>query len=88
MKFTKPAIVAAAVGIAFASSAASAARITTADCVKAASEVASAIDANQQSANLKAAKAEQSAGRYFCQSGMFGKGVEHYNQALSLLNQK
>jgi len=87
MSFLKTAAAATLV-IAFGATAASAAQVNTSNCIKAAGEVRAAIDANQASPNLKAAKAEQSAGSYFCQSGLFAKGVDHYNQALTLLAQK
>jgi hypothetical protein len=88
MSFVKTAAVATAMVIALGATAASAAQINTSTCIKAAGDVRAAIEANQQSTNLKAAKAEQSAGSYFCQSGLFAKGVDHYNQALTLLAQK
>ncbi len=86
MTFVKSTLAVAALSAALTASAASAATsVTTADCVKLSGEVATAIDANQASANLKQAKDERSAGNYYCGSGMFAKGVEHYNQALTLL---
>jgi hypothetical protein len=90
MTFTKYTLGAAAVVLALGATAAGAAteRVTTSDCIKAAGQVRAAIDANQQSANLKEAKQQQTAGSYYCQSGMFAKGVGFYNQALTLLAQK
>jgi hypothetical protein len=90
MSFTKYTLGAAAVVFVLGATAASAVteRVTTADCIKAAGQVRAAIEANQQSTNLKAAKQQQTAGSYYCQSGMFAKGVDFYNQALTLLAQK
>ncbi len=88
MTFVKSAAAVAAIALTLGATAASADRVNTGTCIKMASQVAAAIDASQQSTNLKAAKAEQSAGSYFCQSGMYEKGVGHYNQALTLLAQK
>lgn len=87
MKFTKTVIAAAVLATAFGVTAASAAPNTT-ECIKMAGQVRQAIEANGSSANLKAAKAEQSAGRYFCLSGVYDKGVAHYQAALDLLGAK
>jgi len=87
MKFAKPVFAAAALALVFGATAASATP-STSDCVKMAGQVSQAIDANGTSANLKAAKAERNAGRYYCLSGVFDKGVAHYQAALDLLGAK
>jgi hypothetical protein len=88
MNFVKSTLAIAAVSVGFIATGASAQEPSTADCIKAAHEVSQAIKANQNSANLRAAKAEQSAGQHFCMSALYGRGVEHYKAALDLLGQK
>jgi hypothetical protein len=88
MKFATTAAAIAVIGLVSASSAAFAAQANTSTCIKLQGQVAEAISANQESPNLKAAKAEQSAGSYYCQSLVYDKGVEHYQQALTILAQK
>jgi len=88
MSFTKYTLAAVIVAFGATAAGASTERLTTADCIKAAGQVRAAIEANQQSSNLKAAKQQQTAGNYYCHSGMFAKGVDFYNQALTLLAQK
>ena len=55
------------------------------DCVKIADQVNQALAANPQSANHEAAVKEKLYGRGFCANGLYGHGIEHYEQALKLL---
>jgi hypothetical protein len=54
-------------------------------CVKIADQVSQALAANPQSANHEAAVKEELYGRGFCTNGLYGHGIEHYEQALKLL---
>jgi len=60
----------------------------TIGCLHLSKQVASALEANQRSPNYKAAADEQSAGRTYCQSGVYTLGVAHYEKALSYLGQQ
>jgi hypothetical protein len=60
----------------------------TIGCLHLSKQVASALEANQQSPNYKAAADEQSAGRQFCLSGVYTLGVAHYEKALNYLGQQ
>jgi hypothetical protein len=60
----------------------------TIGCLHLSKQVASALEANQQSPNYKAAADEQSAGRQYCLSGVFTLGMAHYEKALSYLGQQ
>jgi len=57
-------------------------------CLHLSKEVAGALEANQQSPNYRAAADEQSAGRQYCQSGVYTLGVAHYEKALGYLGQQ
>jgi hypothetical protein len=78
----------AVTALAFGATAANAQGANTITCIKMQKQVSAALDANQSSANLKAAKDEQKAGSYFCQSQVYDKGVAHYQAALDLLGAK
>ena len=65
-------------------SAAEAANLTS--CAEQARQVRTALDANQQSPNLTDAQKEQRYGREFCNGGFYQKGLDHYAQALKLLD--
>jgi hypothetical protein len=78
----------AVAAVAFGATAANAQGPNTGTCIKMQKQVSAALDANQSSANLKAAKDEQSAGAYYCGSRLYDKGVAHYQAALDLLGQK
>jgi len=54
-------------------------------CAKVAGQVNQALAANPQSANHEAAVKEKLYGRGFCANGLYGHGIEHYEQALKLL---
>ena len=62
--------------------------VNTIGCLHLSKKVASALEANQQSPNYKAAVDEQSAGRSFCFSGVYATGIAHYEKALSYLGQQ
>ena len=72
---------------AMGATAASAAEASADSCMSMASQVKTALDANQQSPNLAAATKEKNYGRDFCTNAMYKVGVEHYAQALKLLGQ-
>jgi hypothetical protein len=54
-------------------------------CVKLADQVKQALAANTQSANHEAAVQEKFRAQGFCANGLYGPGVQHYEQALKLL---
>jgi hypothetical protein len=54
-------------------------------CLSVASQVKTALDANQQSPNYSAAMKERNTGLLYCNSAFYAKGVDHYNRALALL---
>jgi len=68
---------------AFSADAAEAATRVT--CTKTGSAVQDALNANPDSPNYKQAVDERRAGFDFCNAGMYQKGVDHYQQALKLL---
>lgn len=68
-----------------ASGAALAQPANTETCLKLSHQVADALDSHQDSANLQAAKDQQSIGKNACMSGMFAEGASHYQSALQLL---
>ncbi|HEV2561491.1 MAG TPA: hypothetical protein VGT78_05065 [Rhizomicrobium sp.] len=55
-------------------------------CIDQGKQVKTALDANQQSANYSDAVKQQRYGLEFCNSGLYQKGVDHYAQALKLLD--
>ena len=55
-------------------------------CLDQAKQVKTALAANPQSANYSDAVKEQRYGREFCNGGFYEKGVEHFAQALKLLD--
>lgn len=71
--------------LALGTSAASAAENSAQTCVSLASQVKTALDSNQQSANYDAAKKESRYGRDFCANAQPRVGTAHYAQALKLL---
>jgi hypothetical protein len=62
------------------------ARVTSADCSALAAKVSAAVRAHSDSPNITAAKGEQMSGAYYCGLGSYAKGVEHFNNALTLLD--
>jgi len=89
MRFRKSiATIALATGVALAASNSVAQEpANTVGCLHLSKQVASALEANQQSPNYKAASDEQSAGRTYCQSGVYALGIAHYEKALGYLGQ-
>jgi hypothetical protein len=82
------AVIALASGVAFAASGSLAQEpANTVGCLHLSKQVASALEANQQSPNYRAAADEQSAGRTYCLSGVYTLGVAHYEKALNYLGQ-
>ncbi len=70
---------------ALAATAANAADARLADCINLGKQATTALEAAQPGSNTDAAKAEVQAGRSYCASQMFAKGVAHYSKALQLL---
>jgi hypothetical protein len=58
---------------------------TADNCNTMATQVKTALDANQTSSNFDAAKKEKNYGRDFCTNAMYKVGMDHYAQALKLL---
>ncbi len=87
MKFARAA--AAALGLVFAATAAMAADApapaSVKGCIDMSKKVKEALDANQQSPNLNAARSSINLGRDYCTWQMYGKGVNSYARALQLL---
>ena len=54
-------------------------------CHAMATQVRTALDANQSSSNFADATKEKNYGRDFCNNAMYKIGLEHYAQALKLL---
>ena len=73
--------------MALAVTAASAAQASADTCMSMASQVKTALDANQSSPNLAAATKEKNYGRDFCNNAMYKVGMNHYAQAMKLLGQ-
>ena len=71
--------------LAMGTSAANAADDSAPTCVSLASQVKTALAANQQSANYEAAVKEKRYGLDFCANAQPKVGVAHYAQALKLL---
>ncbi len=71
-----------ALGVMSANAAEAATRVT---CTKTGSALQDALNANANSPNYKEAIKERRAGFEFCNAGMYKKGVEHYEQAIKLL---
>jgi hypothetical protein len=86
MNIVKHTVIVAALVAAFGAAGASAA--TQGDCNKLATQVNRALNANESSSNYRAAQKEKQLGSYFCSMSSFKEGVDHYNQALTLLGQK
>ena len=57
-------------------------------CLHLSKQVASALEANQQSPNYKAAAGEESTGQQYCRRGFYAAGIAHYQKALSDLGQQ
>ena len=57
-------------------------------CLRLSKQVASALEANQQSSNYKAATDEESTGRQYCRRGFYAAGIAHYEKALNDLGQQ
>jgi hypothetical protein len=66
-----------------ASSAQQVASLST--CVSLADQVKTALDGNANSANFETARKEGTYGLEYCNSGLYARGVQHYNHALQLL---
>jgi hypothetical protein len=71
-----------ALGVMSANAADAATRQT---CLDTAHQVQSALDSNPQSPNYSDASRERRNGLEFCNAGMYQRGVDHYQQALKLL---
>ena len=54
-------------------------------CMHMQKKVSAALDANQQSANLDAAKSSARAGQNLCMMGQYQNGLDGYAKALTLL---
>ena len=57
-------------------------------CLHLSKQVATALEANQQSPNYKAAADEESTGQQYCRRGFYAAGIAHYQKALSDLGQQ
>lgn len=88
MQFVKISACAAAIAFGLGLTMASAADTQVANvnsCLKLSSQVRSALDSNQQSANYDAAKKEGNFGRDYCTNGFYAQGISHYERALQIL---
>ena len=85
LKSARVALLAGAACFTFAMSANAADAATRGTCTKTASALQDALNANGQSPNYEEAVKERRAGFEFCQAGMYQKGVDHYSQAMKLL---
>ena len=65
--------------------AANAETASQATCAQAQSKVATALASNTDAANHDAAAKESHYGRDFCNNGLYGKGMDHYTNAMKLL---
>jgi hypothetical protein len=54
-------------------------------CATMATQVKTALEANQSSSNYAAAEKEKDYGRDFCTNSLYKNGLAHYAQALKLL---
>lgn len=88
MNFVKSTLAVAAIALAFGATAASAADATLGDCNKMATQVNQALNANESSTSYKDAQKQKQLGSYYCTMASYQKGVDHYNQALTLLGKK
>ncbi len=85
MRYNSVASAALCLGLVVAASAASAQEPTEAVCHDMDSQVRSALQNPQSSANQEQAVRERNSGRQFCQHGFYRVGTEHFAQALKLL---
>jgi hypothetical protein len=83
MKFVHRAALAAVCAAFALAPAASAAGLT--DCIQKAKQVSEALSAAQPGESTDAARNQADAGRNYCMSSMYAKGVVHYSKALQLL---
>lgn len=65
--------------------AANAADAKLSDCIKMAKEVAAALQSAPAGDVTDQARSQEAAGRNYCSSSMYGRGVAHYSKALQLL---
>ncbi len=70
---------------ALAATAANAADARLTDCINLGKQATTALAAAQPGSNTDAAKAEVQAGRSYCASQMYARGVARYTKALQLL---
>jgi hypothetical protein len=75
-------------GLLLSASAASAAEATQITCRDLDSQVRTALETSQQSANQQQAVKERDSGRAYCTRGFYKLGEDHLNQALKLLGHK
>jgi hypothetical protein len=83
MKFVTRAAVAAVCAAFVLAPAASASGLN--DCIQLGKQAAEALSAAQPSQSTDAARAQITAGRSFCASGMYAQGAARYTKALQLL---
>jgi hypothetical protein len=90
MRFSKSiATIALATGVALAASNSVAQEpASTIGCLHLSKQVASALEANPQSANYQAARDAQSTGRNFCELHYYAQGIASYEKALNYLGQQ
>lgn len=88
MNFVKSMLAVGTIALAFGATAASAADATLGDCNKMATQVNQALNANEMSTSYKDAQKQKQLGSYYCTMAAYQKGVDHYNQALTLLGKK
>jgi hypothetical protein len=65
--------------------AANAETASQATCVQAQTKVTTALAADANNANRDAAAKESHYGRDFCSNGLYGRGMQHYAEAMKLL---
>lgn len=70
------------------SASAQAADAKMADCIQMAKQVSTAIETAQPGQNTDQARGLAKNARSFCSGSMYGRGVELYGKALTLLNNK
>jgi hypothetical protein len=85
MRYHSIASAALCLGLVVATSASAAQEPTEALCHNMDSQVRSALQNPQSSANQEQAVRERNSGRQFCQHGLYRVGTEHFAQALKLL---
>ena len=87
MRYTKYAVSALALSAIFsvASAAQTAEPASAIGCMHLQKKVTAAIDANQQSSNIDAAKSAARSGQSLCMTGRYKDGLDGYSKALDLL---